>query len=266
MLLGRPPWREPIYAGNGTPTCHDVAPEGRGCRIRLAEQRGRRSGIVDGVPTPPLVAHRRLAWCVAVCCWLGAALIGVHYAGRTNLGPLDGALTRALSAVVGNPKPLGKWAVIPPTVPTRVLGALSNPVLIYAVIAAVVVFAVWRRRWEVAGLALLAPALCALVTEVSKPWFGRYHDGYLSYPSGHMATSAAALTVGVLALGGRRPLLRWAGWAIVLFCTAAGLAAMNYHYPSDVAGGFLLALGVVLPGAILADVLGSRRSAQVAHT
>ena len=220
--------------------------------------------MVDGVTTPPLAAHRGLALWAALCCWVGGVLIGVHYAGRTDLGPLDGAITRTLSAVVGNPKPLGKWAVIPPTVPTRVLGALSNPVLIYAVIAAVLVFAVWRRRWEVAALVVLAPGLCALVTEVSKPWFGRYHDGYLSYPSGHMATSAAALTVGLLAVtggwAGRRRVFAMAGWALVVFCTAAGLVAMNYHYPSDVAGGFLLALGVVLPGAVLADSVSSWRS------
>ncbi|HEX4721528.1 MAG TPA: phosphatase PAP2 family protein [Pseudonocardiaceae bacterium] len=220
--------------------------------------------------TPPLAAHRGLALWAALCCWVGCALIGVHYAGRTDLGPFDGAITRTLGAVVGNPKPMGKWAVIPPTAPTRVLGALSNPVLIYAVIAAVVVFAVWRRRWELAALAVLAPGLCALVTEVSKPWFGRYHDGYLSYPSGHMSTSSAALTVALLAVTGgwsrRRRLLAVAGWAIVVFCTAAGLVAMNYHYPSDVAGGFLLALGVVLPGAVLADVVGARRSRPPAPT
>ncbi len=217
--------------------------------------------MVDGVTTSPLIAHRAVALWVAACCWLAGALLGVHYAGRPDAGPVDGAITRALSAVVGNPKPLGKWAVIPPTVPTRVLGALSNPVLIYAVVIAVVVFAVWRRRWAAAGLAVLAPALSALVTEVSKPWFGRMHDGYLSYPSGHMTTSAAALTVALLVATDKRRRLAWAGWALVLVLTAAGLVAMNYHYPSDTAGGFLLALGVVLPGAVLVDMLGARRVA-----
>jgi membrane-associated phospholipid phosphatase len=221
--------------------------------------------MVDGVTYRPLAPHRGRALGVAACCWLLAALIGVHYAGRTGYGPVDDAITKALSATVGNPKPLGKWAVIGPTVPTRVLGTLSNPVLIYGVIAAAVVFAVWRRRWAAAGLAVFAPAFCVLVTEVSKPWFDRYHDGYLSYPSGHMATSAAALTVAVLVLTDRRRRLAWAGWAVVLCATAAGLVAMNYHYPSDTAGGFLLAIGVVLPGAVLADMLTDVLTARREH-
>lgn len=206
------------------------------------------------------IAHRGPALTVAVCCWLGGVLLGLHYAGQTSAGAVDGAITRALSAVVGNPKPLGKWAVIGPTVPTRVLGAFSNPILLYAVVLAVVVFAVRRRRWELAGLAVLAPALSGLLTEVSKPLFDRHHDGYLSYPSGHMATSAAALTVGVLAVRGVRRWLVWTVWALVIFATAAGLVAMNYHYPADTLGGLLLALGVVLPGAVLVDVLSARRA------
>jgi membrane-associated phospholipid phosphatase len=206
------------------------------------------------------IAHRGLALTVAVCCWLGGILLGLHYAGGTKAGSVDGAITRALAAVVGNPKPLGKWAVIPPTVPTRILGALSNPVLIYAVILAVVVFAVWRRRWELAGLAVVAPAVSGLLTELAKPLFDRHHDGYLSYPSGHMATSAAALTVGVLAVTWGRRWVLWTAWTLVIFLTAAGLVAMNYHYPADTLGGLLLALGVVLPAAVLADLLSARRA------
>lgn len=234
-----------------------MSSKGWGCRIRLAEQHGRRSGRLDGVTVPPLIAHRRIALLGGACALVAGALIGVHYAGRTGYGPVDDAVTRTISAIVGNPKPLGKWAVIPPTVPTRVLGAFSDTVLIYAVIAAIVVFAVWRRRWAEAGLAVLAPGLCALVTEVGKLWFDRYHDGYLAYPSGHMATSAAALTVGLLVLRPRHRVLAWSGWALVMFCTAVGLIAMNYHYPSDTVGGFLLALGVVLPGAVLVDTFSA---------
>jgi membrane-associated phospholipid phosphatase len=55
-------------------------------------------------------------------------------------------------------------------------------------------------------------------------------------------------------------LTAWIAWALVMLGTAAGLVAMNYHYPTDTIGGFGLALGVVLPLAVLADVLGARRA------
>ncbi|HEY3611652.1 MAG TPA: phosphatase PAP2 family protein [Pseudonocardiaceae bacterium] len=205
---------------------------------------------------PPLVSNRPVALTAAVCGVLVAVVLGIRYAGRASPGRFDTALTHGLRALVGNPTPLGKWAVTPPTVPTRVLGALSNPVLIYAVILAVLAFALWRRRWETAALAVLGPGVCVLLVEILKPVFGRLHSGYLSYPSGHMASSAAALTVAALVI---RRLPVWAAWALVMLGTAAGLVAMNYHYPTDTIGGFGLALGVVLPLAVLADVLGARR-------
>jgi membrane-associated phospholipid phosphatase len=212
---------------------------------------------VDGVAAPPLVPNRPVALTAAVCGVLVAVVLGIRYAGRTSAGRLDTALTHGLRAVVGNPTPLGKWAVTPPTVPTRVLGALSNPVLIYAVIGAVLVFALWRRRWATAGLAVLGPGLCVLLVEIGKPLFDRLHSGYLSYPSGHMASTAAALTVAVLVVRG---LVAWGVWALLMLGTAAGLVAMNYHYPTDTIGGLGLALGVVLPLAVLADVLTAQRA------
>jgi membrane-associated phospholipid phosphatase len=72
-----------------------------------------------------------------------------------------------------------------------------------------------------------------------------------------MASSAAALTVAVLVV---RRLPAWGAWALVMLGTAAGLVAMNYHYPTDTIGGFGLALGVVLPLAVLADTLSARRA------
>ncbi len=212
---------------------------------------------MDGVAAPPLVSNRPVALTAAVCGVIVALVLGIRYAGRSSAGRLDTALTHGLRAIVGNPTPLGKWAVTPPTVPTRVLGALSNPVLIYAVLVAVLVFALWRRRWEAAALAVLGPGLCVLLVEVVlKPLFDRLHSGYLSYPSGHMASSAAALTVAALVI--RRSVV-WGAWALVMLGTAAGLVAMNYHYPTDTIGGFGIALGVVLPLAVLADVLTVRR-------
>jgi len=211
---------------------------------------------VDGVAAPPLVSNRPVALTAAVCGVLVAVVLGIRYAGRTGPGRLDTALTHGLRAIVGNPTPLGKWAVTPPTVPTRVLGALSNPVWSTR--------CSWRcwcsrcgavagrpPRWRCSG-----PGVCVLLVETAKPLFDRLHSGYLSYPSGHMASSAAALTVAALVF---RRLPVWGAWTLVMLGTAAGLVAMNYHYPTDTIGGFGLALGVVLPLAVLADVLCARR-------
>jgi membrane-associated phospholipid phosphatase len=203
---------------------------------------------------------------VALLGWLTAALFAVRYAGDTRAGGFDTALTHGLRDVVGNPTPLGKWAVTPPTTATRVLGTFSSPVVTYAVIAAVVLFAAWRRRWEVLGVAVLAPGACVLLTELFKPLVDRRHSGYLSYPSGHTVSSVAALTVAVLAITSGatawRTTLVWVGWLLAVVCVLAGLVAMNYHYPTDTFGGLGLALGVTLPCAVLADRLNLRRAAR----
>jgi membrane-associated phospholipid phosphatase len=215
---------------------------------------------------PPLVTARLRvpALLIALLGWLVAALLGVRYAGETRAGGFDTALTHGLRDVVGNPTPLGKWAVTPPTTATRILGTFSSPVVTYAVIVAVVLFAAWRRRWEVLGLAVLAPGVCVLLTELFKPLVDRRHSGYLSYPSGHTVSSVAALTVAVLAITWGAPawrtVLAWIAWLLVVVCVLAGLVAMNYHYPTDTFGGLGLALGVTLPGAVLADGLSVRRA------
>jgi membrane-associated phospholipid phosphatase len=220
------------------------------------------SGIVDGVSLIP-TRSRRVALVVAVLGWVVAVALGFRYAGGRRAGGFDTAVTHGLRDVVGNPTPLGKWAVLPPTVATRLLGVLSEPLVIYSVIVTLVGFALWRRRWEVAALAVLAPGLCVALTEVFKPLVDRMHAGYLSYPSGHTVSSVSAYTVALLVVtaewNGLRRLLAWVVWALVVLGVTAGLVAMNYHYPTDTIGGVGVALGVVLPAAILADTLGSRR-------
>lgn len=217
---------------------------------------------------PALISQRfrRIALLTALLGWVVAVVLGVRYAGGTYAGRLDNAGFHLMRSLVGNPVPVGKWAVAPPTVATRVLASLSSAVATYTVLVVALAFAVWRRWWEVAGLALLGPAGCVLVTEVvAKPLVDRRHEGYLSYPSGHTVTSVSALTVLFLAgsagWSARRRLIALGVWLVVVLCVAAGLVAMNYHYPTDTIGGIGVALGVVLPGALLADRLNWRRTA-----
>jgi membrane-associated phospholipid phosphatase len=216
----------------------------------------------------PLLVPPRFRWAallVAVLGWCVAAVLGVRYAGGVAAGRLDDAGFHLMRSLVGNPAPVGRWAVAPPTVPTRVLASLSSSVAVCAVIGVGIAFAAWRRRWEVLGLAVLAPGLCALVTEVvMKPLVDRRHEGSLSYPSGHMVMVVSAFTVLVLAVCAGRSVgarvIAFVGWLLVAVCLAAGLVAMDYHYPTDTVGALGVGLGVVLPGAIIADRLSARRS------
>lgn len=217
---------------------------------------------------PPLLPprFRRFALFTAVVGWVVAAVLGVRYAGGTHAGRLDSAGFHLMRALVGNPVPVGKWAVAPPTTATQVLAAFSSSVTTYAVIVLALAFAMWRRWWSVAVLTAAAPGLCVLVTEVlAKPLFDRRHEGYLSYPSGHTVSSVSAFTVLVLAVsaGWRvwRRVVVFAVWLLVVLCVAAGLVAMNYHYPTDTVGAIGVALGVTLPGAVLADRFSARPTA-----
>ena len=188
-------------------------------------------------------------------------MLGVRYAGGTTAGWFDEAGFHLMRWLVGNPVPVGKWAVAPPTVPTRILAAFSSSPTTYGVAIVTLAYAAWRRWWQVAALAVCAPLLCVLVTEVlAKPLIDRRHEGYLSYPSGHTVTSVAALTVLLLAVSAGwsapRKVVAVLGWVVLVVIVAAGLVAMNYHYPTDTIGGIGVALGVTLPGAVLASGRG----------
>jgi membrane-associated phospholipid phosphatase len=102
-----------------------------------------------------------------------------------------------------------------------------------------------------------------LVESVAKPLFDRRMDGDLSYPSGHTAVAVSLLTVAALYLAaGRARPVQWIVlglWLSLTTSVAVGLVAMDYHYPTDTLGGVCLAVGIVLPSAVLADLLASVR-------
>lgn len=198
-------------------------------------------------------------WGLAGVCWVMTMALGVGFAGAGSAGRLDAALMARLHAVVGNKGRVAELLVWP-----------SSPPVVYAVMAATVVFALWMRRWELAALAVLGPALAvALVELVGKPLVDRHLSGYLSYPSGHTVSTVSVLTVAMLGLvTGTRIVLRVLAlliWLVVTGAVMVGLVAMNYHYPTDTLGGLGLALGIVLPLAILTDVAAIRRSRSRLH-
>lgn len=182
---------------------------------------------------------------IAAASWLAAVLLGISVAGDSSPEPFDLTLIGQAHATIG--RPLAEVLVSP-----------TNPPVVYSLIAILVVVALVQRRWGAAMLAIGAPVVAVGLTEVVlKPAFDRRYYGHLSYPSGHTVGTVSALTVALLLVLASTPLLvrvlAWLVWLALIAALTTGLVAMNYHYPTDALGGLCLALGVVLPGAILAD-------------
>lgn len=209
---------------------------------------------------PPLIPLqlRRIAVAVAGFGWLMVLSMGVWFAGHRGSTAFDDTVTRAVHALA----PVR-------SVPAIVLAGLTTPALSYAVLAVLVGFALLRKHWELAGFTVLGPGVCLLFTElVAKPLVGRTYASYLSYPSGHTVSAVSAYLLATLVLVAGKPVpLRVLGLvlcAVLSACLGAGLVAMSYHYPTDVIGGFGVAVGVLLPGALVVDTLTARCSARTA--
>jgi membrane-associated phospholipid phosphatase len=201
------------------------------------------------MPGPPLIPLRlrRPAVFVALGCWVLAALLGAWYAGDHQPGRFDNAVADVVHGVVGEQ---GMFA--------RFLTGPTHPIVVYPVIALVIGIAVFQRWWERAVLAVAAPGVCVVLTELLfKPLVDRTDNGVLSYPSGHTVSAVAALTVAALVVSVDWPAAyRVAIMGLLLvvsFVLAVGLVGMDYHYATDTVGGFLVALGVTLPLTLATD-------------
>jgi membrane-associated phospholipid phosphatase len=84
-------------------------------------------------------------------------------------------------------------------------------------------------------------------------WFPDRHEGYLTFPSGHVAAAAACATFAWFVLNRRT---RFAALAFVVpLIVAWAMLALELHYPGDLAAGFVL--GVL---GVCATVLGAERA------
>lgn len=202
--------------------------------------------------------HMRLpSVVIAVSVWGVAMVIGVLMAGQQQPGLVDRTLIHQVHAMVGD---RGKLA--------ELLLAPTDTGVIAAAAVLLVVIALARRRWDVVGLAIAGPAIAVGLTElVLKPVFDRRLYGLLSYPSGHAVASVAVYTVATMALtsGATRLWRRIAavGWGLLTMVIMTGLVAMNCHYPTDTVGGVCVAVGVILPCALLSDTIAHRRRPKV---
>jgi membrane-associated phospholipid phosphatase len=132
------------------------------------------------------------------------------------------------------------------------IARLADPVPLLAMLLAACGFALalGRRREAVAAVVVVAGA--NLTTQVLKGLLAHpryqlgaeYHQPWSdAFPSGH--TTAAASIAVALMLVAPRSLLSWAALAGVAFAGAVGasVVALEWHYPSDVLGGVLVAAG-----------------------
>lgn len=119
--------------------------------------------------------------------------------------------------------------------------------LVVALFAVTLVVALHRRRWRLAAVVVVTPAVALAVERVSKPLFGREKDGALAYPSGHVALTVVVTGMAVLVAGG-------ALWAIVAAVAVSVLGllgqAFTYHYFTDTVGAVCLGTALVCAAAL----------------
>ncbi len=212
--------------------------------------------------------QRRAAWGLALACAAALVLLTVLVAARWS--PLITADDEILAGVHA-------WAREAPVAvgTSRVLaflGAWQFSTLV-AVVTVVILGALRRWRWAV-GVAVVA-ALAPLVTDLLKPLVERprpvWPDPFASepswsFPSGHATGGVAVWCVCAVALGlAARD--RW-GWsqrrtaAVVGPFVALGVligisrVVLGVHNPSDVVGGWLVALTVA--ASVLAVLVPTR--------
>ncbi|GAA2967860.1 hypothetical protein GCM10010446_62080 [Streptomyces enissocaesilis] len=140
---------------------------------------------------------------------------------------------------------------------TEFLADLGNTAVALPVLAAAVVWALWRGGRGAlarATAAVLAMAAVPVLVVPLKSWIARpgpltQDTGY--YPSGHTATAAVAYCGAALLLRAHARRHRWWPPALALvltLATGAGLVLRGYHWPLDVLGSWCLCLVLLLLG------------------
>lgn len=158
--------------------------------------------------------------------------------------------------------------------PASALLGLSAPGLSIGLLGIVVVFAALLRRWNVAALAVIAPAVAVILTKyVLKPLIGRRLTfGTFSvrgvFPSGHeTAVSATAMVLLVVAC--QVPMRRRTRGVIVgvlavwTTLAAVGLVRNFWHYATDTLGALCVSAAVVPALALVIDRYGARVEARM---
>jgi membrane-associated phospholipid phosphatase len=206
-----------------------------------------------------------------IAAWLGsaAALVFLAFAAY-KLGPVQ-----RLDATL-----LSKFAAHRGTASGSVAGVivhLADPLPLLVMLGGVCGLALQRGRPRLAIGALTIVAGANLTTQVLKvalaypryqPILGLHQLGPVAFPSGH-ATAATSIAL-AFALVVPRRLRALAAVVGTLLVLAVGLSVLvlDWHFPSDVLGGILVALGwgfAVLAGLRIAERLRSLPPARLAN-
>ncbi len=119
----------------------------------------------------------------------------------------------------------------------------TKPVLLAVMLLAALAVALFQRRWRLAAVVALTPAVGLAAVRILKPLFERSKgDAGLAYPSGHVTVMVAVVGMIVLVAGARV-------WVLVSAVAFALLGltgqALTYHYFTDTIGAALLASALV---------------------
>ena len=197
------------------------------------------------------VPSRRTAVLVAVVSASVVLVLGLAIdAGWVPLVDLDRAVDDAVRGwALATP-----WAVSWSQVLDKV-GGLSVSMLVTTVTVLVLLaFRRWRLALGVVGVATLAPLVTdwiKVVVERARPVWEQPlgNEGTFSYPSGHATGGLAVYAVCGIALATLLHDRRWA-WALAVVSTLFGLSigvsrvVLGVHWPSDVVGGWCVAISV----------------------
>jgi membrane-associated phospholipid phosphatase len=182
---------------------------------------------------------RRPVVCAAVC----ALLAAVVYVAAVHVPAVAKADLRTLEGF------MGLWA-LPGAHFSLDLVSLFGPVPFAILSGSLVLWAILAGRPRAAAVALLTIVGAGVTTQLLKPLLATQREypvwhwmGPEAYPSGHTtAAMSFALALVIVSSPRWRPLAAAAG-GVLTVAMVFSLLVLGSHYPSDVAGGLLVATG-----------------------